>query len=556
MTPIEHRSPWRTGAARCALAGVVVTMLCAFAPAAASAAVVTDLVSKSNGGIAGNGPSVNARISADGSRIAFESAATQLISTYNHNMTDIFVRKVGTGTTALVSHAAGSTQPANGGSIAPAISADGRFVVFVSSATNLVPDVTATMTPGVYRRDLDTDAIVRIDVATGGVPANRPARAYASIDATGSRVAFVSMATNLDGRDPSVRPDVFVRDVDAGTTNLVSVAWDGVSGDQKSESPSISGDGTRVAFASDAMNLLATGADVNGVRDVFVRDLSTGTTTLLSRGVSGLQGNAASDWPAISGNGLLVAYVSQATNLVAQVATSQQVYLSAVGTSHTECVSVGSTGRPGNAAASNPGITADGRFVAFESEATDLLSGPGGVFLRDRTANSTVRVAAGVMGGAALLPNLSAAMGIFTSLSADGRFVAFESSVQSLVQNVANGQRQVYRSDTRSKGPAYLSAPTLKTNYIGRNVYFYLSGRISRHSARSSVRVYFYYKADGAPSYRKLKYVTVALPARATSYRVKVRLPSRGNYCVRARHLADAQHTDTWSRSSIYFRIH
>ncbi len=543
---------WRAGALRVVLVlGVVAALLHAIAPASASAAIVTDLVSKSTQGVVGNADSVSCDVSDDGRYVVFESAATLLVlgAADTNGASDVFIRDNVLRTTTLVSSPDGGLNAGNAGSYTPAISGNGSKVAFVSDATDLKVG-TPSGARGVYVWDVQTHVLTRVDVAADalGTPSNGRAGKYVAIDFDGSRVAFISSASNLDPTVPNNRPGVFVRDLALNTTRLVSVSSDGLhGGNGSSMAPSISADGQRVAFASDATNLVT--GDTNLKRDVFVRSIASNTTKRISYGAAG-ETDGSSDWPAISPDGRWVAFESLASDLLAVPVDQQQVYVGSVDTTAVTCVSVTPAGLSGNGAAAAPGISADGRYVSFESEATDIAAGPfgpaGGVFVRDRTAKTILRINPGVYPGAPLAS--------YTALSADGRYVVFESSLASL--GTQAGVRNVYRADLRPPVPAYLPAPSLSTNYPARYHDFYVSGKISGHTAATTVRLYVYYKADHTLVYKLNRTITVKIAARATSYKVKVRFSSVGNYYVTARHFADAQHLDTTSPKSRGFRVH
>ncbi|NIS65842.1 MAG: hypothetical protein GTO05_11935, partial [Gemmatimonadales bacterium] len=216
------------------------------------------------------------------------------------------------GVTERVSVAVVGGEP-NGESMAPALSADGRFVAFHSEATNLVVgDTNGAM--DVFRYDRDTGDTIRVSVATAGAEGN--AGSYdPAISADGRYVAFDSDATNLVADDTNGAADVFVHDCTTGETSRVSVTTMGAQGNYGSYYPAISSDGRYVAFESDATNLVA--GDLNFWTDVFVHDRETGETTRVSVTSGGVEGDDGSYWPAISGDGRYVAFESDAINLVA-----------------------------------------------------------------------------------------------------------------------------------------------------------------------------------------------------------------------------------------------
>jgi Tol biopolymer transport system component len=321
-----------------------------------------------------------------------------------------------------------SGEDANGASYAPAFSEDGLFVAFDSDASDLVAG-DANGTRDVFVRDLPTGVTVRVSVDSSGVEGDRFSSSP-SISADGRFVAFHSRATNLVAGDGNRRGDVFVHDLSSGTTTRVSVDSSGVEGDKRSEAPSISGDGRYVAFESDATNLVL--GDTNDVSDVFVHDLITGTTARVSVDAAGVQADKASYDAAISSDGRIVAFVSEATNLSATDGDAvPDVYVHDVSTGVTTLVSVDSFGLHGNSFSFSPVLNADGQSVAFWSLADNLVPGDSNsspdVFVRDRGTGVTVRVSVDSAGTEA------SGGGIRPSLSSDGRIVAFVSSSDDLV---------------------------------------------------------------------------------------------------------------------------
>jgi hypothetical protein len=266
------------------------------------------LVSTGVNGI-GNGNSSNPAISGDGRYAAFESSASNLVTGDSNGAIDIFVKDLQTGTVTLVS--TGANGQGSGFSQTPTISSDGRYVAFFSYASNLVTGDTNGRAD-VFVKDLQTGALTLVSVATTGQ--SNGFSFNPSISADGRFVAFHSDANNLVTGDTNGVYDVFVRDLQSGTTTLVSISGSTLSNGQ-SQNPAISSDGRYVAFESDGANLVA--GDTNGTRDVFVKDLQSGTVTQISQAASGTSGNNLSYDAAISGDGARVVFTSSADNLVA-----------------------------------------------------------------------------------------------------------------------------------------------------------------------------------------------------------------------------------------------
>jgi len=390
-----------------------------------------------------NGPSSAAAISADGRFVAFESDATNLVAGDTNGLTDIFVHDLVARTTTRVSVDSLGRQ-ANGPSFNPSISSDGRFVAFESSATNLVTGDTNGL-PDIFVRDLLTGKTTRASVDSLGRQANGPSY-IAAISADGRFVAFESDATNLVMGDTNGKRDVFVYDMATRATTRVSVDSLGRQANGPSYSAAISADGRFAAFESDATNLVT--GDTNGKRDVFVHDATTQATTRVSVDSLGRQANGPSLSAAISGDGRFVAFESDATNLVAGDTNGKRdIFVYDMATRATTRASVDSLGRQSNGSSFNASNSADGRFVAFESDATNLVPSDSllkrDVFVRDLVLGSTVRASVDSADRQALGASSGAA------ISGDGRSVAFESDANNLVPGDTNLTRDVFVHNLR-----------------------------------------------------------------------------------------------------------
>jgi Tol biopolymer transport system component len=250
-------------------------------------------------------------ISHDGGIVAFQSEAANLVLTDTNSARDIFTFDANMQLTTRVSVATGGGQ-ANGFSSAPALSADGRYVAFYSSATSLVAGDT-NGADDIFVHDRQTGITTRVSIGLLGAPPNSHSRKPA-ISADGRYVAYTSLATNLAAGDSNGVDDVFIYDTQTGATTRVSVATGGAQANGPADMASLSADGRYVAFKSTATNLVT--GDTNGAWDVFVHDTQTGATTRVSMGPGGAQANSDSNYTAISANGRYVAFDSTATNLV------------------------------------------------------------------------------------------------------------------------------------------------------------------------------------------------------------------------------------------------
>jgi Tol biopolymer transport system component len=392
-------------------------------------------------------------VSADGRYVAFFSGATNLVPGDTNGTWDVFVRDRLNGTTERVSVDSSGAQ-GNGfsGSYGIAISADGRYVVFESRASNLVTGDTNGV-GDIFLRDRLNGTTERVSVDSSGLQGNAGSL-HPSISPDGRHVAFSSNASNLVPTDTNSQMDVFVHDRVSGTTELVSVSTSGAQGNGTSELPSMSTDGRCVVFDSAATNLAP--LDTNGRVDVFVRDRQIGLTTRVSRSSTGAQGNGHSSLPCISADGHYVAFMSEATNLVAgDTNASDDVFVSDRQTGTTERVSVGAGGVQGNGHSSEPSLSADGRCVAFRSNATNLdPTGHAGIFVRDLQSLTTEFVSIATDGS---IP--SGGYSSLPSISAGGRYVAFRSNATDLVPGDTNGEVDIFIHDRFAAGFATLCDP-------------------------------------------------------------------------------------------------
>lgn len=384
-------------------------------------------VSVNSDGVQADSVSYFPSVSADGRLVAFSSDATNLVEGDTNRYLDIFVHARDTGQTERVSLASDGTEAIHR-SDEPSISADGRFVAFRSEANNLVADDT-NIARDIFVHDRQTGQTQRVSIASDGTEAN--GNSYKPcVSADGRFVAFESSASNLVAGDTNGRRDIFVHDRQTGQTQRVSIASDGTQADKSSYRPPISADGNLVAFMSDATNLIA--EDTNAASDVFVHNRQTGQTERVSVGSVGAQANARSDSPSISGDGQFVAFYSEASNLVAADTNEQRdIFVRDRGAALTKRVSVGSGGAQADGWSDSPSLSDSGRLVAFRSGATNLTAvdtnGFMDIFLHDRQAGKTERVSLGPEGEESNMPSSS------PSISADGRFTAFSSEASNLV---------------------------------------------------------------------------------------------------------------------------
>ena len=401
----------------------------------------TKLVSVSSTGVQGNDESRNSSISSDGRYVAFDSNASNLVANDSNRFSDIFVhdRQMALVTRVSVSSAG---EQVYGGSFNPSISSDGRHVAFHSGASDLVTGDSNGFTD-IFVHDRLTAQTTRVSVSTMGLQGNESS-SYPSISSDGMHVAFESDANNIVADDSNGSKDIFVHDRQTAQTTRVSVSSTGVQGNSISYNPSISSDGRYIAFESDSSNLVAN--DDNGSYDIFLHDRQTAQTTRVSVSSAGVQGDLDSFSPSISSDGRFVAFDSTAMNLVTDDSTgSADIFVHDRQTAQTTRVSVSSTGVQGNNHSYFASISSEGRYVAFTSGASNLVAddsnGFTDIFVHDRLTAQTTRVSVsstGVQGNDECKKS---------SISSEGRYVAFPSDASNLVAGDSNGFRDIFVHD-------------------------------------------------------------------------------------------------------------
>lgn len=391
-------------------------------------------------GAGGGNLTSGASVSADGRYVLFISSSL-LVPGDTNGAWDVFVRDRLAGTTEFASVDSNGTL-GNGfsGLYGMWVSPDGRYVAFESRASNLVPGDT-NGARDIFLRDRQNGTTERVSVATGAAQGNSDSL-FPSISPDARYVAFTGKANNLVAGDTNGYSDVFVRDRMNGTTEMVSVATGGANGNSDSYVPVISADGRFVAFESLASNLIA--GDTNGAWDVFVHDRFTSMIERVSVSTGGAQGNNFSYQASISGDGRYVGFTSAATNLVpGDTNGSWDVFVRDRQSGTTERVSVATGG--GQLSSDSGGlISADGRFVTFST---------GYVFVRDRLNGTTETVSVSTGGAQA---NGTSGVG---SISADGRYVVFGSSATNLVPGDTNGHDDVFLHDRAAAGFTSMCEP-------------------------------------------------------------------------------------------------
>jgi len=472
-------------------------------------------VNVSTSGVQANKDSSQPHISADGRLVLFASTATNLTATDDTSRTDYFIHDRQTGTTQRLTfngqslpvddagpelsgngrylvftsllemagdnnHApdvyvydrqtssmdrvsvSSSGQVANQGPIydVPQISADGRFVVFTSWATNLVPGDTNGW-PDLFLRDRQNGTTERVSVNSAEQQANNGAYGGAVISPDGRFVAFASDSTNLVANDTNGSFDVFLRDRQSGTTTRVSLGAGGAQAGASSGVDGISDDGRFVSFVSEASNLVT--GDTNGASDYFIRDRQTGLTQRLDVSASGAQANAGAGGGGLSADGSLVIFVSGSGNLIARDRNeSADVFVRDLQTPTTVLVSravVASNAANGGTDYPSPAVSGSGRLVAFSSQAPNIVAGDnnhqGDVFVRDLATAVTERIGGGPAPANAPDERVESHLG---GMSANGRFVVFQSWAPDLVPNDTNANGwDIFVRDRQTGGTEIVS---------------------------------------------------------------------------------------------------
>ncbi len=361
-------------------AGTVVGLVAT--PAGAATATTTRVSSNSAGVAASGGPCEAPWATADGRYVGFSCEATNLVPGDTNFAEDVFLRDRVTGKTERVSVASDGTQ-----AVYPSnrsrISADGRYVAFDSFAPNLVPGDTNGLTD-VFLRDRAAGTTVRVSLTADGKQANGSSYG-ASISPDGRYLTFTSDAPNLVPGDTNGWADVFRLDRQTGRVALVSASKAGVPGNGASDSGIVSADGRYVVFESQASNLVS--GDTNNSADVFVKDMTTGTVKRVGLTTAGRQfGGGATD-PSMSADGRYVTFSGQPSGGFAQV------YVRDLKLRTTTLVSVGADGKPGNAGTFEATISGSGRYASFTTGATNIVPGSPfffNTYVRDLATGTTI----------------------------------------------------------------------------------------------------------------------------------------------------------------------
>ncbi len=407
----------------------------------------TVLVSVTSNGRPANQASSQPVISADGRFVAFTSKATNLVPGDTNRKTDIFVRDLLLGVTERVSVATNGAQ-GNDHSNEPAISGNGRFVVFTSEATNLVPESQDRddwyRGPGiyVYLHDRQTHTTELVSISSSGVPADE--RAWlGDVSFDGRYVIFSSHCEHLVQPDYNGnRRDVFYHDRVTGLTRMIDLLPNGQNPWEGGSFSGISADGNRIVYRSLDGGLVA--GDTNLDFDTFVYDVAAGTTRRVSVTSSGGQGNDMANRPGISADGWFAVFDTTSTLVTGDTNNRSDIFVHDLAAGTTTRVSVKTGGAQANNHSTQASLSGDGRFVVFISTATNLVTGDtnrqSDIFLHDRQTGVTSRVSltaggAEATGGASTAPRIAA----------DGHSVVFLSKAKNLIPGLNPGAAgQIY----------------------------------------------------------------------------------------------------------------
>jgi Tol biopolymer transport system component len=434
----------------------------------------------------GNGPVGNAAldqpgpglvdaadISDDGRFVAFSSSASNMVPNDTNNAADVFLRDNVLRTTTLVSVNLGGTAPANAASWSPTISGDGRFVAFISTATDISTDKSDTI-QDIFVRDMQLGTTTLISRATGplGVKANGP-NYGPRISKNGRYVVFYSRATNLDPADSDINYDVYRRDFGdpaAVFPTILLSRQTGAAGTKGtggggtgSLNPSISRDGHIVVYESDAFNIVTVFAEGGALQysppsttpfNIYLRDCNANASLRLSVAAPGgpsFDPDDVSHHPSVSGDGNFVTFQSNASNIVFKTDHNPDIYWRDVRTPETapgaEIISVHTSGVRAGSGCDFPVLSEDGSMVVWDSPSTTLVdndtNGVKDVFLHDRNAGITTRPSVSTFGGELNAQSLKPA------ISGNGLYIVF------YTQATNTGEPATGAADYYLRGPPF-----------------------------------------------------------------------------------------------------
>jgi Tol biopolymer transport system component len=443
------RRSWvrRTTAGPIAAVAMVVLLQMVAMPEAGAAPGDLTLASTSSGGTKGTAGSFRPAVSADGSKVAFYSVASNLDPADPDGIQDVYVKDLASGTLALASTSSDGIK-GNAQSFDPSISADGTKIAFITLASNLDPSDTDIL-QDVYVKDLVSGSLTLASSSSDGTKADNHSFGP-SLSADGTKVAFSSGASNLHPGDSDAVEDVYVKDLVSGALTLASTRSDGGKGNQHSVEASLSADGTRVAFGSFAANLDP--SDTDPLSDVYVKDLVSGMLSLASTSSGGTKGAHPSTEPSISGDGSKVAFQSQALNLVpGDFNESLDVFVKDLVSGTLTLASMRADTHTGNSHSQMPSLSADGTKVAFDTLASNLDPNDPDhgldVYVKDLVSGTLTLASTSSSGAKGNLSSIEA------SLSANGSKVAFQSQASNLAPGDSDTSTDIYVKELTGGDP-------------------------------------------------------------------------------------------------------
>jgi hypothetical protein len=402
------------------------------------------LISSNGDGIAGNNQSTTPDIDVNGRYVVFVSSATNLVNNTTLNgLNQVYRKDTLTGEVILVSSDGSGIVPANRDCASPRISDNGRFVVFESAADNLDDDLVSSGISQIYLKNLDTNTIELVSRDLLGNPDNGSGGASsADVSDDGRYIVFQSRDPDLSATPGNTFTQIYRKDINNEDVVMISRTNAGAAGDNASQNADISPDGTHIVFESSAINLGATG----GNQHIFYvdADAATHTVELISTSAGGDANNDSFN-PSVTDDGSFVAFDTLADNLdINDSNGAADIYLRNRSLPDTGLVSVNSSGNSGNRASTNAQISGNGNYVAFESGASDIDGGTLGVqdiFVRDMTVLPTIEI-----------NRINITVSGFTTsntvnpvISTDGRYVSFESEESYTLDNTG-GLANIYRA--------------------------------------------------------------------------------------------------------------
>ena len=421
-----------TTAARALGLAAVASLAALLAPAAPAGATsqkkpVTGLASVATNGATGNGASTGSALSTGGRFVAFDSSASNLVAGDANGKRDVFVRDTLAGTTVRVSVSTNGAA-ANGDSDQAAITFNGRFVAFRSAATNLVAGDTNGKAD-IFLRDLQKGTTVRASMAGNGAQLVGGDSSLPTVSGDGTEVLFQTDATNAVAGDANAKTDVYVRNLNAGFTERISVNGGEVALTAGATAPAMSSNGRYVVFDSATTQVFG---DPDSSTDSFLRDRVLGTTEVVSVANDGSASNQPCQFPTVSDDGRYVAFQTAASGMStsSDAVGETDAFVRDRTTATTKLVSLTDGDQPASGGGAVPQISADGTKVAFASDSPDIVSGDtngaSDLFLRDRSATTTVRTSLKTLGGqltglsfsGAISPDGTATS--FSTLASDG----------------------------------------------------------------------------------------------------------------------------------------